>query len=121
MLPFYWLGVAVLESGLVPVGVDGFYGAGGVEFGYLFFGEVPAYRAEILFQLFFVAGADDYVGNGGALEQPVQRDLRYGFADFFGHGVERVDHLVEIFVFHRRAVGAGDFQALARRLRVWPR
>ena len=39
----------------MPVGVDRLGGAGRVEFGYLFFGEIPADGAEILAELFFVA------------------------------------------------------------------
>jgi hypothetical protein len=43
----------------VPVGVDGGDVAGGIEFGYLFGSEVPAYGGEVLFELFFVPCADD--------------------------------------------------------------
>ena len=55
-------GVAVGELALVPVGIGGVSVAGGVEFGDLFFGEIPADGGEVLAELLFVAGADDDVG-----------------------------------------------------------
>ena len=53
-------GVAVGElEALVPVGVDGRNGAGFVELGDLFGGQIPAGCIEILAKLLFVAGAQD--------------------------------------------------------------
>ncbi len=44
---------------LVPVGVGWLDFAGGIEFGYLLCGQVPFGCGEVLFELGFVAGADD--------------------------------------------------------------
>ena len=110
-----WDGVAIGElEPLVPVGVDGLGGAGGVEFGDLVFGEVPADGGEILAELFFVAGAHDDVGYGGALQEPVQGNLRNALARFFRDFLDSVHNLIEIFVFDLGAgfggfVQAGDF------------
>jgi hypothetical protein len=104
-------GIALGELALVPVGVDGLGGACGVEFGDLFFGEVPADGTEVLAELFFVACAHDDIGYGGALEEPVERDLRNGLAGFFGDLLDRVHDFVEIFVFDLRAEFSGFVQA----------
>ena len=85
--------------------------AGVVEFGHLFFGEIPADRTEVLAELLFVAGAHDDVDDGGTLEQPVERDLRDGFSGFFRDFVESVHNFVEIFIRHLRAVGCGFVEA----------
>ena len=79
-----WNGVAIGELALVPVGIGGLRFAGGVEFGDLFFGEIPADRAEILAELLLVAGAHDDVDDGGTLQEPVERDLRDRFSGFSG-------------------------------------
>ena len=91
-------GVSFGEAALVPVGVGGGEVAGGVEFGDLIFGEVPAGGGDVLAELFFVAGADDEGGDGGALEEPVEGDLGDGFAGLFGDFIEGVDDFVEIVV-----------------------
>src|SRR5580704_4056292 len=102
-------GVAVGESdALVPIGVGGLGGAGGVEFGDLVFGEVPADGAEVLADLLFIASAHDDVGDSGALQKPVQRDLRNGLAGFLGDFLDSINHFVEIFVCDLRA-GIGGF------------
>src|SRR5579863_5885537 len=101
--------VAVGESdALVPVGIGGLCRAGGVEFCHLVFGEVPADGAEVLAELLFVARAHDDVGDGGALQEPVQRDLWNGLAGFFRNFLDSVDYFVEIFVVDLRA-GIGGF------------
>ena len=104
-------GVAIAELALVPVGVDRLRVAGGVELGDLFFGEIPAERAEILAELLLVAGAHDDVDDGGTLQKPVERNLRDGLSGFFGDFVDSVDNFVEIFVLHLRAVGCGFVEA----------
>jgi hypothetical protein len=76
--------VAVGESyALVPVRVSRLRVADGVGFGDVFFGEVLADGAEVLAELFFIAGAHDDVGCGGTLQEPVERDLQSGLARFF--------------------------------------
>jgi hypothetical protein len=61
-------GVAAGESyALVPVRVSRLRVAGGVGFGDVFFGEVPADGAEVLAELFFIVGVHDDVGCGGTL------------------------------------------------------
>ncbi len=47
-----------------------------IELRHLFAGEIPADRAEVLPELLFVARADNDAGHGGALQEPVQRELR---------------------------------------------
>ena len=68
---------------LVPVRVSRLRVASGVGFGDVFFGEVPADGAEVLAELFFIAGVHDDVGCRGTLQEPVERDLRNGLARFF--------------------------------------
>ena len=89
-------GVAFVELDLVPVGVGERDGAGGVELGDLLGGEVPADGGEVGAELLFVAGADDERADGGALEEPVEGDLRDGLAGFLGERVEGVDDLVDV-------------------------
>ena len=104
-----WYGVAIGESdALVPIGVGGLGSAGGVEFGDLVFGEVPADGGEVLAELLFIARAHDDVGDGGALQEPIQSDLWNGLAGFFCDFLDGVDDLVEIFVVDLRA-GIGGF------------
>lgn len=100
-------GVAFAELGLVPVGVGERNGAGGVELGYLFGGELPAYGGEVLFELLFGTGSDDDGGDGGAAEDPVEGDLGDGLAGLGGDFVEGIDYLVEVFFGDLRA-GVGD-------------
>ena len=83
---------------MMPIGIDGLLFAGAVECGDLIGAQIPAFGGEILAELLFVAGSDDDRRNGGALQEPVQGDLRDGFACLFRDGVEGVDNLVEIFV-----------------------
>src|SRR5262249_36040770 len=71
-----WRGVAFGEAALVPVGIGGGDGAGGVEAGDLLGRQVPPDRPEVLPQLLLVAGADDDRRDAGLLEQPVECDLR---------------------------------------------
>lgn len=61
-------GIATGEvCALVPVGIDGLRGAGGVESRDLVLSEKPADRAEILAELLFVARAHDDADDRGAL------------------------------------------------------
>jgi len=46
--PLYRERISLGELTLVPVGIDRRYGARGIELRYLFFGEVPAFRSEVL-------------------------------------------------------------------------
>ena len=72
---------------MMPVRVDARTFAGGVEKFDLIGWEVPADSAEVFFELFFGACADDEAGDGRALQEPVEGDLGDGFAGFFGDGV----------------------------------
>src|SRR5580704_14158728 len=83
------------ELTLMPVGVGWRHFAGG---------------GQILAQLFFVAGADDYVSYCGPLQKPVQADLRNRLAGFFGYFVQRVYDFIKIFVRDRRALLGGAVQ-----------
>ncbi len=49
----------------------------------------------------------------GALQQPVDGDLRHGLAGLGGDRVERVDHAEELRVIDRRAEIGGLVQAAA--------
>ena len=62
-------------------------------------------------ELLFVAGAQDYAGDGGAAEEPVEGDLWNALAGFFGDGVESVDYSVEVIVGNLRAEVGGFVQA----------
>jgi len=89
----------------VPVRLGGLRVTGDAEFCNVFFGDIPADRAEILAQLLFVAGAHNDVDDGGTLQEPVERDLRDGFSGFFRDFVESFYNFVQIFVHHLRAAG----------------
>ncbi len=79
--------------------------AGGVELGYLFGVQGPANGAEIGAQLPFIAGADDDIADAGPRRQPVERYLRHGLADLFGHLLQGIDDSEKLFVVDRRAAG----------------
>src|SRR6202041_1563289 len=112
---------AVAELALVPVGKYRGGGAGGVEYCDLFGGEVPAYRAQILPELFFVSGADDDVGDGGTLQQPVQGDLRDSLSGFFGDDVQSINYFVQVVIVDRRTVVGGFWQGRNFRFRLGTR
>ena len=98
------------ELTLMPVGVGWRHFAGGVQLCYLFWRQIPSYGGQILAELFFVAGADDYVSYCGPLQKPVQADLRNRLAGFFGYFVQRVYDFIKIFVRDRRALLGGAVQ-----------
>src|SRR5579875_2593379 len=98
-----WKRIAFFKAGLVPVGVGHLGLAGGIELGYLLWRERPADAGEVGAELLPVARADDERGDGGTLEQPVERDLRNGFAGFFSDPVDRIDHFVDVFPVGNRA------------------
>src|SRR6202050_2325650 len=95
--------VTFFKLALMPVGVRQSYFAGGVQFGYLGRREAPAYGAEILAELLFIARAHDYVRHGGPLQQPVQRDLRDAFAGLLGDAVDRIHYIIYMLVHYRRS------------------
>src|SRR6266850_1256061 len=98
------------ELPLVPIRIRGRHVAGGIQTGDLFASEIPSDGTDVLAALFFVACADDDVGYGRALQEPVQGNLGNGFAGFAGYFVESVDDFVEIFIRNRWAgVGRGSF------------
>jgi hypothetical protein len=108
--------IPLRETALVPIGIDGRCGAGGVQFGDLRRGEVPAHGSQILAELVRITRADDHGGYGRSLEQPPDCDLWHGFASFFRHFVDGVHSPVDVLVGNWRsglndclAVEAADF------------
>src|ERR1700737_5397593 len=94
------------ESALAPVrpvGIGRRYRARLLQQSHVLGRERPADGAQVLAQLRFVALAEDDRGDGRALEQPVDGDLRHRPSRFFRHLVESVDHAEEAFVVHRRS------------------
>src|SRR5690606_33024494 len=67
--------------------------------------------AEVLLQLRLVSRTDEYRGNGRPLQQPVQRDLRYGLSRFPGDDVQCIDDAVQPFLVDRRREAGGVVQA----------
>src|SRR5207244_12793440 len=61
----------------------------------------PAQGAEVVLQLLLVARADQHACDGGALQQPIERDLRQRLAGFLGDLVHRIDHAVEPLLIDR--------------------
>ena len=86
------------EAALVPIGVGGNEIAGGVELGDLLGREFPAGGGEILAELAFVAGAENNAGDGGAAQEPVERDSGNAFAGFLGDGVDGIHDLVDVLI-----------------------
>ena len=102
------------EAELVPHGVRSRYFARRIELRDLFGREIPAGRADVLHELLFVAGADDDARDGGALEQPVERDLRDCLACLLGDDVERGDEPKQLLLLVVRT-GAGDAEGSSSR------
>ncbi len=118
LVALYRDGVAVLELVLVPVGVGGGGLAGAVEGFNLCRGEVPSTGGEVGAKLFLVASPYDDAGDGGPLQQPVERDLGYCLAGFSGDLIESVDDFVEVLVADYRTSGGGLVQAADFRQRL---
>src|SRR4051812_23976657 len=74
--------IALGDSCLVPVGINAWRRTRGIKTRQLGGSELPAEGAQILPELFLVPRSNDYVGDGGSLQQPVDRNLRYGLAGF---------------------------------------
>lgn len=64
------------EVPLVPIGINRCHVARGIQLRHLFGSQVPAGCAEVVFELRFVAGADNHGTHRRALQEPVYRDLR---------------------------------------------
>lgn len=92
-----WKRIPLAEAGLMPVGVNPWRGAGLIQFRDLFGREVPADGAQVVAELVLVARADDEGGDGGALQQPVEGDLRDGLAGFGGYLVQGIHHFEQMF------------------------
>ncbi len=88
---------------LVPIGIGQRHLARGVELCDLVLGQGPADRAEIFAQLRLVARADDQRRDRGALQQPVERDLRDALAGLLRDLVDGIDDAIDVLVRHRRA------------------
>jgi hypothetical protein len=63
-----WIAV---KLSLMEIRVGEGSGAGGIQLGYLFLGQIPAHRTQVLAKLFLIACANDHAGDSRALEQPV--------------------------------------------------
>ena len=103
--------IALDELALVPIRIDGRTVAGFVELRDLLGRQLPADGEQVLAELLFVAGADDDVVYGRALKEPVQGYDWDWLFDFFCHGLERIDDLVQVFVFDLRAEVGSFVQA----------
>jgi hypothetical protein len=68
--------IALVVVHLMPIGIGRSSTAGLIKSRDLFFSEIPSDRAEVGQKLRFVAGTDYDVGNGGATQKPIERDLR---------------------------------------------
>src|SRR6185295_10972374 len=102
--PSYRRRIEFGEPTLMPIWISQRGGAGGIEPGDLVRCQLPANRAQILAQLFFVARTYDDAGNTGPLQQPVQRNLRHRFAGLAGNFIQSIDHLVDLLVGNRRSL-----------------
>ena len=83
--------VELRKAALVPDRIGGLDVARRVELRHLLGRQFPADGADVLEQLLFVARADDDVGDRRTTQQPIERDLRNGFARLLGESVKRVD------------------------------
>ena len=79
---------------LMPVRVNGRCPAHRVQPANLLRSEVPTGSAQILSQLCLIASTNDHGRDGGSLQQPVGRDLRYRFAGLSRHLIQRVHDFV---------------------------
>src|SRR5262249_55510279 len=84
-------GITLDELALVPVRINWSALTGRVQTRDLLGGQVPSDCCEVLPQLFFVASANNNVGNRGPLQQPIERNLRDGFVCFLRYLPERID------------------------------
>src|SRR5258708_37454867 len=96
--------VSLDELALMPVWIDRRRFAGRIELRGLFLSQLPSGRAEVLSQLRLVAGTDDHACHRGALQQPVQGDLRHSLARFLGYFIQSVNNLVEQLLGNRRSL-----------------
>jgi hypothetical protein len=53
--------------------------------------------ARFCFRLLLVAGPYNNIGHGWALQQPVERHLRYRFTYFFGYFIKGIYYIVQAF------------------------
>ena len=102
----------------MPVGVRDGDGGGVVEGLDLCVGEAEVDGDEILFELFFVAGADDDGRDGGFAKEPSEGNLWDGLSGFLGDSVESVDDFVEVVFGNLGAGVGGDLTVEARSLRA---
>ena len=96
---------------LVPVGINPLHFTGLVEFGDLFWSQIPSLCRKVLAQLFLVTCADDNGRHSRALEEPVECDLRNCFSGLFGDFIESVDHVVKMLFGNWRPLFGGLVQA----------
>src|ERR1700730_12800845 len=97
-------GIALSKLPLVPVGIGGNLFAREVQSLNLFASQVPPDSAQILPQLFFIASANNDVGDRRPLQKPVQCDLRDRFSGISSNFLQRINNFVKIFVLDRRAL-----------------
>src|SRR5258708_28592058 len=99
-----WERGSVDELARMPGWIDRRRFAGRIELRGLFLSQLPSGRAEVLSQLRLVAGTDDHACHRGALQQPVQGDLRHSLARFLGYFIQSVNNLVEQLLGNRRSL-----------------
>lgn len=90
----------VLALVLMPVWIRLFCLTDGIEALHLFCRKFPAYRTEVLAELFFGTCSYDEAAHRGALQQPVQGDLRHGLFCFSSQFVQYIHNIVQAVVGH---------------------
>src|SRR5260370_12421479 len=86
------------ERPLMPVRIDGRDLTGPVELLNLLRSEIPADRAKVVSELFLGASTHNDACDRGALQQPVQGNLRDRFACLLGYCIECVHDLVHLLI-----------------------
>src|SRR5690349_22118976 len=99
--------------GKVWIGRHG--GTRGVEMPHLLRTQRPADGTEVVYELPFIACADDDRRNGRALQQPVDGDLRHALAGLRRNRLQRIENRKETRVIDRWTVVGGLVQAAAFR------
>src|SRR5262245_6210104 len=102
----------------MPVGISAFALASDIQPFDLFLSEIPAHRSQVLAQLFLIARADDDARNRRALRDPIQCNLREGFAGFSGNRVDHIHEVIEELFGNRRAFAAALLDACTHWQRI---
>jgi len=78
----------------MPIGIGNHGRAGFIQSLDLLGAQRKAGSSQVVTQLVFIASSNDYAGDSGFAQQPVQRNLRNRLASFGGYDVERVHYFV---------------------------